>query len=109
MWGIRSKKLRILQTLQQKFAILGICPIETKQACNSRNKLLIGFCIFGISSISHCVFLFGVANTFEEYTNSIYMTTMTISIAAVYLIVVWKMENLFQFIENCEQIIDKSE
>lgn len=106
---VKSKKMRILKTLKRKFAILGICSIGTRQTYDKRNKLLIGFLIFGISSILHCVFLFGVAKTFEEYANSIYMTTMTISISAVYSIVVWKTEKLFQFIKGCEQIINESE
>lgn len=98
--------MRILQTLQQKFAILGICSIEMY---HNKNKLLIGFLIFGISTISHFVFPFGVANTFEEYTNSIYMTTMTLSLLTVYSIVIWKTGKIFQFIEGCEQTIGKSE
>lgn len=100
--------MRIFQILRQKFAILGICPNESEQASDKRIKRLIGFLAFGISCISHCVFLFSMANTFEEYANSIYMTTITISLSAVYLIVVCKTKNLFHFIEGCEQTINKS-
>lgn len=105
---VKSEKMKIFQILRQKFAILGICPIESEQAIDRRNKCLIGFLVFGVSIISHCVFLFVVANTFEEYANSIYMTTITISLSAVYTIIICKTKNLFYFIEGCEQTIVES-
>lgn len=65
------------------------------------------FAILGISSIS--VFLVYVAKSFEEYTNSIYITSVSVALFVTLSFLVRRMANLFEFIDNLDKIVDESE
>lgn len=59
---------------------------------------------FGTMVTLICAFLFFEASSFKEYTESIYMSSVTIAILVTFVFVIWKRENIFQFIDCWEKI-----
>lgn len=95
-------KMKLFEIVRRNFAILGISPHKHPFNRNSLET----FFICGLSCILCGVFLICNANTFREYTESIYMTTMQMVIASIFTIVVVKTSKLFQFVDDFEKYIE---
>lgn len=63
-----------------------------------------GFVLFGLSLLSLFSYLFNEANSFMEYTQSVYMTGAIILIGLSYAIIVIQMKKLFEFIGFVENL-----
>lgn len=103
-------KMKVLQTVQKNFAVLGINPkrINPKQS-KSDGKIVMTWLILSLATTSSAIFLLVEAKTFQEYTNNIYSTSAGAVLATTFTIVIFKMEKLFESIDSLEDIIDKSE
>ena len=102
--------MKVLKIFQRNFPMLGICPrseSSEKNSLNSKNKFVLFASIDGI--ISCCVHLAYIADSFEDYTNSIYSISATLTCTICYASMIWKMPTLFRFIDELEQTLDKSE
>lgn len=55
-----------------------------------------------------CAFLFCEASNFREYTESIYISSVTIAAFLTYVSVIWKKESIFQFNDCFEEIVETS-
>lgn len=97
-------ELKIFQPALKFLATHGITP--QNHPFNWRNLLIL--VVFVIGLILICSFLFVVASTFKEYTESIYVSSVGILIFSMYLNVIWNKANIFQFIDCWEKIADKS-
>lgn len=64
--------------------------------------------IFSVIAILCCGFFFREANTFKEYTESIYISSVSLTLLSTNAFVIWKMENIFFFIDTWEEIVAKS-
>lgn len=93
--------------IRKKFEILGIILYQSEHHLNKR----IWFYSFSysLSCISYSLFLYYEANTFWEYTNSIYSTTTLFLNVACFIIIIFQTGNLFEFIGNCEKFVHKSQ
>lgn len=96
--------MKILQTVQKKYAILGICSNQSK--CNRKSVLMC--LIYSLGCTLSALFLFYEANSFQEYTNNIYITSALAMCVTFFAIVVVKMRKLFEMIDNMEKSIDES-
>ena len=74
---------------------------------NSRNRLCV--VSFVIHSLSSGAFFIYEANSLFEYGLSFFAASFGITFLFIYLAMLWQMENILEFIENCEQFIEKSE
>lgn len=98
--------MKLFQIIQSKFAVLGITQTQSIQKQPFNQKILLAYFIYCFGWISSAVFLFQRANTFEEYTNNIYVTSATAIIIFCFTVVVLKMSKLFGLIEKCEKITE---
>lgn len=96
--------MKIFQSAQRRFAILGIGP--NKPPWNG-TTLLILF-IFVILISFYAVFLVNMANTFKEYTENIYLTASMSTITFIFAVFVVKMKMMFELIDLLENCIEKS-
>lgn len=105
----QKKKMKILQSTQRNFSILGIGVQQSngKYILNVRNGLALF--VLGLASISCYVQLFHVANNFQEYTDAVYMSVSTTGAAAELVIAIWKMRPLFECVTSFEKIVNTSE
>lgn len=65
--------------------------------------------LYSLTIISYSLYFIYDANTFWEYTNSIYSTTTFILNVTCFAIIILQLKNLFEFIEKCEKIVHKSQ
>lgn len=65
--------------------------------------------LYGLTITSSILFLVLEANTFEQYTNNIYITSADCMLCIDFAIMVFKREKLFQLINAFKMFVDKSE
>lgn len=103
-------KMTIFQTIQTNFAILDITAHQSIQPYPfNSTKIVMAFLMFGLSTILHFVYIFHVADSFEEYIECI-TTTSGICVVSLFLTsVVLKMTTLFEYFDKVDEIISMSE
>lgn len=101
--------MKLFQIIRKKFAVLGISPANSIQKYPLNPKLVLVYFIYGATWSSSALFLYRKANTFEEYTNNIYVTSATAMIIITYTVVVTKMSKFFTYINNYGQTVERSE
>lgn len=69
--------------------------------------LIIILCLC-ISISSASTYIFHEANTFQEYTVSVYASSTLMLAIVCYLIYIWKNQPICELIENVEKAIDES-
>lgn len=101
-----KSKIQLFKMIRWNFATLGISSNCLNQF--DRN-LSLAFLSYGLNIISNGIFLLHDTNNFREYTDSINATYSVVIVFACLVIVISEITNLFEFIENCEKIVDKRE
>lgn len=106
---IAQIKMKIFQSIQRHFTVLGITVHQSREQSPISIKQLIVILIFVLNSGTQVMSIAFVAEEFEEFTFSIYaLFTLTMCVIE-FGILIWKMKQLFQFIENFENLIESSE
>lgn len=97
--------MKIFQSIRKHFAILGITvdhmPISFKH--------LFILIALNASITTQIVCIISLAENFEEYTVCIYAIFTIAMVEMEFGIHIWKMKQLFKFIENFEYLIESSE
>lgn len=97
--------MKFFRKIQKNFAILGISTNQPR----INGKTLTMCLILGTGLISSAVFLIYEADSFQEYTNNLYITTALMVCFTYYLIMIFNMENYTKLIRNVRNYIEKSE
>lgn len=98
--------MKLFLECRKNFAFLGI---NSNQQTKVNGKLAATYIIQGISFIFGATFLFLKADTFQEYSNSAYITTSTSVSFAVFVNAVFKRTELFNYINSLDEFVEKSE
>lgn len=105
--------MKILQTIQKYYAILGVSQsshqLSEKCPCLFSERVLILFLLLECCIAAHFMYMFRVANEFMEYVESICATSGNIIIFVCFATIVFKTTTVFQSIEIIEKLIDTSE
>ena len=96
--------MKCFKSAQNNLKVVGI----DSNHCRFNKKMLMTFLSYGINNILNFMFLFYGASNSREYTDSMYVTCCTVVIGLCYTIAVFKMKDLFKYIEGCENLIEKS-
>lgn len=102
-------KTTIFKELQKNAVHIGIDRKQLTTKYRLNEKSLMCFFVLGILVICSDMYFFHLAKNFREYTESFYITSMSNAGTLVFLIAIWKMNVMFQFIDNCERITVISE
>lgn len=102
-------KMHSFQLTQKNFAMAGIHRSLVTQAYPINLKISLGFVILNAGAIFTLIFTFFDAKTFAEYTQTIYLFSLVALIIFALLIVVFKVDKLFEFIDTCIGIVNTSE
>lgn len=100
--------MKLFQAIQKNLEIIGISSIVSGQTFYNR-KVLLYLLLCGSLIVMNCIFLVHVAETFKEYTDSIYITSVSIALFVSVSFVIRRMANLFEFLDSLEKIINDSE
>lgn len=101
--------MKILGLVQTNFATIGINPNRSRRQHLSNAKISIGFLILSCFFICSFIFAISEAETFTEYTQSIYMISTVAFIILAFAIIIFNVEKMFELINDCENIADISE
>lgn len=100
--------MKLFNTFKANYAILGITAYQSLQPYPFNIKILMTFLMFSLSTTSHLVYTFYVANTFTEYTECITTTSGSFIISLCFATMVFKMTTLFEFIAKIEELVTMS-
>lgn len=95
----------MFQETQKYLKILGINSVQSthKLPFNTRSLMILFLCSFFI--VSSILYLFYVPNSFEEYIESINISSTAIVNTIFLLVFLWKIPKLFKFLKSLENII----
>lgn len=103
-------KMVAFQLVKANFAISGITAHQSIQPNRFNDlKILMAFFMFGLAIILHFVYIFYVANSFDDYVECITLTSGKFVIFLFLFTVVYKMTTLFQLFDVIEEIKAMSE
>lgn len=105
-------KRKLFKFTQMSFAILGIKSQKSAKKYPFNGKILAVLLLYSFMCISHVIYLIqavGSANSFAEYTDSIFGTAASISVAIYFAITVYNTSVLFKYIYYCGKSMEKSE
>lgn len=101
-------KIQIFESAQQYFAILGIIPALEAKSYPISWKVLMPFFAIMTSTIGVGVYVFNDAQSFIEHIQSTFMWCIGIALNFVLMIIVIKVDKLFEFIDRCDIIVNTS-
>lgn len=102
-------KIKILQIVQKNLITIGICPDSAMHLKSFNGKNLIGLLLLGSATFDMLMYIFTIAETFAEYTQSIYVCSACILIALALVITIFYSSKLYKTIIDCECLINISE
>lgn len=105
----QPSRLKSFEIIQKNLAFAGITPNLANQSYPFNRTILFGFLTLGSAIYCSVVFIIYEADTFAEYTQSVYVVSLAILIILVLLMMVLKVKKLFNFIDCCEDFINTSE
>lgn len=87
---------------------MGFCSDRSIQKYPFNGKILIGLLFYAFNLISDFIFLWFEAKSVRQYLDIIYMAATIMTFAANFTIVVLKTNEMFEFIQKSEKIVNKS-
>lgn len=90
------------------FAIAGITVNLAERSCPLNRKILMGFLMLGSGIYSSIAFITRDAETFAEYTQSIYMGSLLTFISFAVLILLSRVTEVFDAINGCDNLVHTS-
>lgn len=102
-------KMRVFQLTQVHFAGAGITANLAIKSNRVNVKILNGFLIIGSSVACSLMYTFFEANTFAEYTQSIYAGSLAALIFTALAIIMFNVKKLFKLIKTCGRIVNMRE
>lgn len=100
--------MQIFQSVQSCLVLLELRPLQSNPKYLDKCKKWAILFLFGATFCSDIMFLIYIANTFAEYTDSLYTIITTGTIIFDYAIHIEIANKLYEFIKKFETIINKS-
>lgn len=101
-------RLKAFRTIRERFATMGISPELLTQSHPFNGTILMYLLILGSAITFIGVYIFNYAKTSFEYTQSIYLVSAGILVVVALLILIFEAENLFEYINRCEDMLNDS-
>lgn len=98
--------MELFQFAQKNLATLGIIP---NQQYPFNGKNVMAFICFWTDNILNIIYLFAKANSFDDYTNSVFITTCTSGVSVCFTIIALNAKNLFKLVDTAGKIYNFGE
>lgn len=99
-------KIKAFQLIQKDFAMAGISPALLTQQYPFNGRILFGFLSLSFAFYCQLIFIFDDADTFAQYTQSVYVCSIAALISLALSILILKRDALYTFINAMEDIIN---
>lgn len=100
--------MKSFKTVQKKFTLLGITPELAKQPYPLNLKVILALSVLTMALIFECIYIGSDASTFIDYTQSIFVAAAGFLVLFVLMILIFKVEKIFEFIDHCDFMINRS-
>lgn len=104
----QSSKRKVFEIILKNFDTIGISANLANQSYPFNGTILSGFFILGVAIYFSFVYIIYDAETFAEYTQSIYMGSLLTFIAIALLILVLNVKKLFEFVNHGDDLVNTS-
>lgn len=101
--------MQILESIREKLEIIGMSNQQSLQKYPFNERNVTCLLLHGINIVCNLGFLIYGTKDLMEFTDSLFLTITAILTAAIFINLMWKMRELFEFINNLEDIVDQSE
>lgn len=101
-------KIKIFQTIQVHLSALGICPKSAMQSRRFSSRMSACLLVLVSGIICLALYVLNDAETFFEYTQSIYVCSAYTTAALILIIMDLKSSELFQLIDGFECLLNSS-
>lgn len=102
----QQPKIKILHTVQKNLIYLGIGLNPAIKLQTSNGKILINFLILTTAVVWMLLYILNNAETFTEYTQSIYLSSSFILMILALIITIFNSTKLYKIINHCECLIN---
>lgn len=101
--------MKVFQAIQRSLALVGIEPEQVSKKYPINSGIVTTFIILVATTASANRFFWYEASNFKEYADSFYATS-TVTVSTInFVLTVWNIKAYFQFIQNLESFIARSE
>lgn len=101
-------KLKVFQSIQKNFALMGISPKLVAQSYPFNVRIFAYFLSVMSGITLTCVYIFTDAKTVSEYMQTIYVASAGIFDVFTLLILILKVDQLFEFINRLDNVVNMS-
>lgn len=93
--------MNLFETVQRYMAAMGFFPNQQQNKRSQFNNVQIsGILLYVIDAILYGAYIICVADTVEEYVNSIFTLTVALGFAIAYISLIFKNDKLFDIIDG---------
>lgn len=100
--------MHILESIRTKLQIIGMTTHQSLQKYPFNDRNLVCLLLHGINVVCNLGFLISGTTDLMEFTDSLFLTITAILTASIFINLISKMQQLFEFINNLEDIVDQS-
>lgn len=102
------RKMKILRSIRDKLQIVGMSTHQSMQnhPFNARN--LTSLLFHGINITCNIGFLVFGSKELTVFTDSLFLTITAILTVSIFINLTWRMRLFFEFIDNLEDIVERS-
>lgn len=101
-------KLQAFKSIRKNFALMGISPKLATQPFPLNGEIFMNFLVFCSWIIFICVYISNEEQTLFELTQSIYIGSVGFLVVLALLILIFKVEQLFEYINRTEDMLNMS-
>lgn len=105
----KLRKLKAFKKTRNKLAMLGIDRKLATQTYPFNVKISKCFLLLISTLISVSVYIFNYTETFFEYTQSVYVASALVLFILALFILILKVQELFEYINRCQYILNRCE
>lgn len=102
-------KMKILQATKKQLAMIGISKSLTLQTHPFNGRILMSLLALNVTLVFFSLYIIYDAESFAEYMQCVYAMSLTIQIIFDLITAALQANQLFEYIENSESLIDFSE
>lgn len=99
----------VFTVLQRKFDTLGINADQAKKTDLFNTKITLGFIVLSFDVFFQYSYIVNEAQGFQQYTESIYMSSIATASLLFLATIVFKMDKFFELIEWVEVLLIESD
>lgn len=99
-------KIEAFKAIQKSFAMVGITPKLATEMIPLNGRISMGFLILGTGTYFLSVYIFNYAETFSEFMQSIYIASAGLLVAVELVILILQMNEMFEYINYCNRMLN---